>query len=261
MPGPFSSMNAVPRPPVPTVFAPALIPKPQLAFPDAVDNSLDVIPYRQTLTSKPHAMVPLDFEAPLDYKLSELEQIDPILASLRRSRETRMREHPYFYEIRHLSYPTSMFTSSPPVPAGSIQDSDFVFVDTAEKLDAMVEELKQASEIAVDLEHHDTRTYRGFTCLIQISTRGKDWIVDPLALRKELRDGKLGGVMADPRIIKVAQRDLPPDPAHGCQVFHGADSDIPWLQQDFDIFVVNLFDTYHATKVLGALYSFPSVAR
>ena len=34
-------------------------------------------------------------------------------------------------------------------------------------------------------------------------------------------------------------------------MFHGADSDIPWLQKDFGIYVVNLFDTYHATKVLG----------
>lgn len=34
------------------------------------------------------------------------------------------------------------------------------------------------------------------------------------------------------------------------QVFHGAESDILWLQQDFDIYVVGLFDTYHATKVL-----------
>lgn len=40
-----------------------------------------------------------------------------------------------------------------------------------------------------------------------------------------------------------------------CQVFHGAESDIVWLQKDFDIYVVNLFDTYHATKVLGKLCS------
>ena len=27
------------------------------------------------------------------------------------------------------------------------------------------------------------------------------------------------------------------------QVFHGADGDIVWLQRDFHIYVVNLFDT------------------
>ena len=35
------------------------------------------------------------------------------------------------------------------------------------------------------------------------------------------------------------------------QVFHGADSDIVWLQQDFNLYVVNMFDTFHASKLLG----------
>lgn len=34
-------------------------------------------------------------------------------------------------------------------------------------------------------------------------------------------------------------------------MFHGAESDIVWLQQDFNLYVVNLFDTFHASKVLG----------
>ena len=36
------------------------------------------------------------------------------------------------------------------------------------------------------------------------------------------------------------------------QVLHGANSDIVWLQRDFGLYVVGLFDTYHATHVLGA---------
>ena len=35
------------------------------------------------------------------------------------------------------------------------------------------------------------------------------------------------------------------------QVFHGAESDIVWLQQDLNLYIVNLFDTFHASKVLG----------
>lgn len=35
------------------------------------------------------------------------------------------------------------------------------------------------------------------------------------------------------------------------QVFHGADSDIAWLQRDFGIYVVNMFDTYKAMRVLN----------
>jgi exosome complex exonuclease RRP6 len=35
------------------------------------------------------------------------------------------------------------------------------------------------------------------------------------------------------------------------QVFHGAQSDIIWLQRDFGLYIVGLFDTYHATHVLS----------
>jgi len=69
---------------------------------------------------------------------------------------------------------------------------------------------------------------------MQISTREEDWVVDTLALRDDMET--LNVVFADPTIVKV---------------FHGAESDIVWLQQDFNLYVVNLFDTYHATKVLG----------
>lgn len=77
------------------------------------------------------------------------------------------------------------------------------WVDTKKTLDEMIDELKQATEIAVDLEHHDARSYIGFTCLMQISTRDKDWIIDTLALRLELQ--ALNQVFADPKIIKVRQ--------------------------------------------------------
>lgn len=129
-----------------------------------------------------------------------------------------------------------MFTQAPPIPVKPFASTPFTFVDTREALDKLIEKLKQVKEIAVDLEHHSFRSYAGFVCLMQISTRDEDWVVDTLALRNELRETKLGGVFADPSVVKV---------------FHGAESDIVWLQQDFDIYVVNLFDTYHASKVLG----------
>lgn len=34
------------------------------------------------------------------------------------------------------------------------------------------------------------------------------------------------------------------------QVFHGAEMDIIWLQRDFGVYVVGLFDTYQAAKAL-----------
>jgi exosome complex exonuclease RRP6 len=181
-------------------------------------------------------MVPLDFDVPLEYALTPDEAADPATAAARTLKETKLAQHPYYYETRHLPYPTSMFTITEPREPASFEDTPFTWVDTPEALEAMVEKLQNASEIAVDLEHHSLRTYYGITCLIQISDRNEDWIVDTLALRGELREGKFGGVMTDPAIVKV---------------LHGSDSDIHWLQRDFDIYIVNLFDTFHATKVLG----------
>lgn len=66
----------------------------------------------------------------------------------------------------------------------------------------MLQELKSANEIAVDLEHHDTHSYLGLTSLMQISTRSKDWIVDTLKpWREDLQ--VLNEVFADPNILKV----------------------------------------------------------
>lgn len=235
LPGPFTESKALGRLPHTMIHASGLA-KPQLLFQDTVDNTNHSTPWRPTLVTKQHAMVPLDFDVPLEYELTTEEKEDPSLAAFRRKRETRLAQHPYYYETRHLPYPTSMFTITEPVEPRSFEETPFTFVDTTEALDEMVAKLREAKEIAVDLEHHSLRTYQGITCLIQISTRAEDFIVDTLALRAELREDKLGGVMADPSIVKV---------------FHGSDSDMVWLQRDFDIYVVNLFDTFHATKVLG----------
>jgi exosome complex exonuclease RRP6 len=173
--------------------------KPQLDFADPVDNSNDRPAFTPTLPVKHHAMVPLDFVPPKDYILPD----DPEEAKTRLRREKEWRRHPYFYETRHLPYPTSMFTVGPVIKPAPIETTEAIWVDQPEQLAEMVEELKQAKEIGVDLEHHDTHSYYGFTCLMQISTREKDWLIDTLALRAALREHKLGGVMADPSIVKV----------------------------------------------------------
>ncbi len=46
----------------------------------------------------------------------------------------------------------------------------------------------------------------------------------------------LAPMFADPSIVKV---------------LHGSDSDIAWLQRDFGIYVVNMFDTGQAARVLA----------
>lgn len=70
--------------------------------------------------------------------------------------------------------------------------------------------------------------------MLQISTRYKDYIIDTLTLREELH--VLNEIFTNPKVVKV---------------FHGADSDVEWLQRDLAIYVVNMFDTHQAAKRLS----------
>eukprot|EP00835_Amoeboradix_gromovi_P002120 NODE_113_length_19319_cov_0.247815.p3 type:complete len:625 gc:universal NODE_113_length_19319_cov_0.247815:14390-12516(-) len=137
--------------------------------------------------------------------------------------------NPYRYELENLSYPVpTVCTLTPFKPMGS-----FTYIDTVDGLTLLFNELKASSEIAIDLEHHNERSYLGITCLMQISTRTSDFIIDTIALSNDLQP--LNQFFTDPNITKV---------------LHGASSDIIWLQRDLGLYVVNLFDTYVASKLL-----------
>ncbi len=140
---------------------------------------------------------------------------------------------PYEYEITNQPYPDFILERSEPIHSTPWVSTSAIFVDNTELLSQMIEELKKETIIAVDVEHHDYRTFYGIVCLIQISSRNQDWIIDTLKLREELQN--LNIVFTNPKIIKV---------------LHGAFMDIIWLQRDFGIYIVGLFDTYHATKYL-----------
>jgi ribonuclease D len=83
-------------------------------------------------------------------------------------------------------------------------------LSTRARLAALIDKFRESREIAIDLEYHSYRTYRGFVCLIQISTRDEDWIVDPLELRDDLED--LNEVFTNPSIVKARSILLTPDP-------------------------------------------------
>jgi hypothetical protein len=102
-----------------------------------------------------------------------------------------------------MEYGDSVYRTADPIPYQPAEKTAATWVDTYEGVLEMLEELKEASEIAVDLEHHDFRTYVGLVSLMQISTRHKDWIVDTLKpWRRQLE--ALNEVFANPNIIKVS---------------------------------------------------------
>ncbi|KAF0929737.1 hypothetical protein E2562_024429 [Oryza meyeriana var. granulata] len=123
---------------------------------------------------------------------------------------------------------------SEPIKPPALDDTPFTYVEDLKTLEVLATKLKSATEFAVDLEHNHYRSFQGLTCLMQISTRTEDFIVDTLKLRKYLGD-YLRENFKDPTKKKV---------------MHGADRDIIWLQRDFGIYVCNLFDTGQASRIL-----------
>ncbi|KAE9619820.1 hypothetical protein Lal_00040436 [Lupinus albus] len=121
-----------------------------------------------------------------------------------------------------------------PVKPPQLESTPFMFVEDVKSLKELADKLRSADEFAVDLEHNQYRSFQGLTCLMQISTRTEDFVVDTLKLR----------VHVGPYL-----RDVFKDPAKR-KVMHGADRDIVWLQRDFGIYICNLFDTGQASKVL-----------
>jgi len=70
---------------------------------------------------------------------------------------------------------------------------------------------------------------------MQVSSRTRDFVVDTIKLREHI--GKhLRGVFTDKAKFKV---------------LHGSDYDVEWLQKDFGLYLVNLFDTGQAGRVLS----------
>ncbi|GKA83498.1 RRP6-like protein 3 isoform X1, partial [Tanacetum coccineum] len=139
--------------------------------------------------------------------------------------------HPYESKIKALLEKPQLDVKFSNGRTGDMKDA-YVWVHDEEKLKQLVEVLSNERVFAVDTEQHSLHSFLGFTALIQISTRDEDYLVDTIALHDVM--GILGPVFANPNI---------------CKVFRGADNDVIWLQRDFHIYVVNLFDTVKVRHV------------
>ena len=237
--------------------------RPQLDFVDKPDNSHE--PFVPRLPVKPHSLTPLNLtvqkEADGVGSSSCLEQSTTAavgttvvaseavaaaasgVSSPNVSREAGSSAddqscyvpHPYRAELNAFSVPPAQLENrgdpQPFAPVDALVPP--IWIDTPAALEALVSQLSDCSEVAVDLEAHSYRSYQGFCCLMQVSTRTQDYLVDALRLRSQLHT--LNVVFANPSIVKV---------------LHGADSDVLWLQRDFGLYLVNLFDTGQAMRVL-----------
>ncbi|KAI9093664.1 hypothetical protein K1719_027113 [Acacia pycnantha] len=121
-----------------------------------------------------------------------------------------------------------------PMKPPSIDCTPFKIVEELEDLKELASKLRDVQEFAVDLKHNHYRSFQGLTCLMQISTRTEDFVIDTLKLR----------IFVGPFLREVFK-----DPTKR-KVMHGAEGDVRWLQRDFGIYICNLFDTCQASRVL-----------
>ena len=112
-----------------------------------------------------------------------------------------MYPHPYEREIRSIAYAPSLFARVKEQLFRPLAQTPVTWVETLEQLKTMIAVLEVSTEFAVDLEHHDYRSFQGFVCLMQVSTRNEDFLVDTLVLRSHMP--LLAPVFANPRITKV----------------------------------------------------------
>lgn len=151
---------------------------------------------------------------------------------LERSRDGRF-NHP----LENLAVPNFIdrkHEEGEPVQPLPLESTPFKQVESVNELKMVAAKLRGVDEFAVDLEHNQYRSFQGLTCLMQISTRTEDFVIDTLKLR----------IHVGPHMREVFK-----DPSKR-KIMHGADRDIIWLQRDFGIYVCNLFDTGQASRVL-----------
>lgn len=220
-------------------------PLPQTKFSVKPDNSRSTI-WKHSLTQKPHAQVPLTWRAPSLEGEEEVARSAGVRQGMYCA-EGDPRFNPYYLEINSFSPPSHALevptlqnlVAPPPLvkdkpEAGPIP---FIWVNDQKSFDYLYDHLmeERVKEIAVDVEHHQYRSYQGLVCLVQISTRWKDFIIDALSPIIRQISTKLNDAFADPAKVKI---------------LHGAEHDVLWLQRDLGLYLVGLFDTYHATNVL-----------
>lgn len=106
-----------------------------------------------------------------------------------------------------------------------------VFVSDRDALSRLLDLLAGERVLALDTESNSFHVYRERVCLLQLSTRAQDFVVDPISV--DVRP--LGELLCDGREV----------------VLHGADYDVRCLHREYGWRIPRLFDTMVAARRLG----------
>lgn len=126
-----------------------------------------------------------------------------------------------------------------------VTDTPLQFLDREEQLMSLQELSTHWTAVGLDLEYFSFDQHRGVVALLQLSDGKHDYILDPLRCPTGVG-----------QFIRQLMRRT------DCvKVMHGCDSDLTWLQLDFQAYSANVFDTARAHKVLSGETDLPSLAR
>ncbi len=115
----------------------------------------------------------------------------------------------------------------------SIQLPRATYIRRTSELRRHADRWRDEALLAVDTESNSLYAYYERVCLVQLSTRTQDFIIDPLFVDDM---GPLGELLADPAIEII---------------FHAAEYDVISLKRDFGFAFANIFDTMLAARICG----------
>ena len=111
--------------------------------------------------------------------------------------------------------------------------ASFGYLDTVPAVDRFTAEIAGVTELALDTEGASFHRFVDRIYLLQLSTRDRHAVIDPLAVGTP---AGLGALLESPGVEVV---------------FHDADYDLRLLQQDYGWQITHIFDTRIAAQLLG----------
>jgi len=108
-----------------------------------------------------------------------------------------------------------------------------IYLDKPDTVDRFLSQISEVKELALDTEGASFHRFLDRIYLLQVSSRDRSAIIDPLPIRSP---AKLGDLLQS-KDVEV--------------VFHDADYDLRLLHQDYGWHVTNIFDTRIASQLLG----------
>jgi ribonuclease D len=108
-----------------------------------------------------------------------------------------------------------------------------IYLDKPDTVDRFLSQISDVKELALDTEGASFHRFLDRIYLLQVSTRDRSAIIDPLPIGSPAKLGEL-----------LQSKDVE-------VVFHDADYDLRLLHQDYGWHVTNIFDTRIASQLLG----------